>query len=77
VVDLYMDVPDHIESLTSLIQKWVGIVGDIMQDDVQEAMLHFLRYTLGTEDIDRISCMLNVDMTVPYMDDTTVILQVL
>ncbi|KAG1896603.1 phosphatase 2C-like domain-containing protein [Suillus fuscotomentosus] len=57
--------------------KWVGIVGDVVKDDIQEAMLRLLRHALGAEDIDRVSCMLNVDMPVPYMDDTTVILQVL
>ncbi|KAG1896995.1 phosphatase 2C-like domain-containing protein [Suillus fuscotomentosus] len=77
LVDLYMDDPDHVESLTSLVQKWVGIVGDVVKDDIQEAMLRLLRHALGAEDIDSVSCMLNVDMPVPYMDDTTVILQVL
>ncbi|KAG1827944.1 phosphatase 2C-like domain-containing protein, partial [Suillus variegatus] len=77
LVDIYMDDPDHVESLTTLVQKWVGIVGDVVKDDIREAMLHLLRHALGAEDIDRVSCMLNVDMAVPYMDDTTAILQVL
>ncbi|KAG1818844.1 phosphatase 2C-like domain-containing protein [Suillus variegatus] len=77
LVDLYMDDPDHVESLTSLVQKWVGIVGGVAKDDIQEAMLRLLRHALGAEDIDSVSCMLNVDMPVPYMDDTTVILQML
>ncbi|KAG2051788.1 protein serine/threonine phosphatase 2C [Suillus hirtellus] len=77
LVDLYMDDPDHVESLTSLVQKWVGIAGDVVKDDIQEAMLRLLRHALGAEDIDSVSRMLNVDMPVPYMDDTTVILQVL
>ncbi|KAG2048158.1 protein serine/threonine phosphatase 2C [Suillus hirtellus] len=77
LVDLYMDDLDHVESLASLIQKWVGAVGDIVKDNIQEAMLRLLRYALGAEDIDRVSCMLNVDMPVSYMDDTTVTLQVL
>ncbi|KAG1785736.1 phosphatase 2C-like domain-containing protein [Suillus plorans] len=54
LVDLYMDDPDHVESLTSLVQKWVGIVGDVVKDDVQEAMLRLLRHALGAEDIDRV-----------------------
>ncbi|KAG1840517.1 phosphatase 2C-like domain-containing protein [Suillus tomentosus] len=77
LVDLYMDGPDHVESHTSLVQKWVGIVGGVVKDDIQEAMLRLLRHALGAEDIDSVSCMLNVDMPVPYMDDTTVILQML
>ncbi|KAG1840888.1 hypothetical protein C8R48DRAFT_620673 [Suillus tomentosus] len=77
LIDLYMDDPDHVESLASLVQKWVGAVGDVVKDNIQEAMLRLLRYALGAEDIDRVSCMLNVDMPVPYMDDTTVSLQVL
>lgn len=77
LVDLYADNPDRAESLTSLVQKWMGIVGDVVRDDIQEAMLRLFRHALGAEDIDSVSCMLTVDMPVAYMDDTTVILQVL
>lgn len=77
LVDLYVDDPDHVQSLASLVQKWVKIVGDVMRDNIQEVMLCLLRHALGTEDIDNVSCMLNIDMPVPYIDDTTVILQVL
>ncbi|KAG2141435.1 phosphatase 2C-like domain-containing protein [Suillus bovinus] len=75
--DLYADDPNRVESLTSLVQKWVGIVGDVVRDDIQEAMLRLLRHALGAEDIDDVSRMLSVEMPVAYMDDTTVILQVL
>ncbi|KAG1764525.1 phosphatase 2C-like domain-containing protein [Suillus occidentalis] len=77
LVDLYTDNPDRAESLTSLVQKWVGIVGDVVRDDIQEAMLRLFRHALGAEDIDSVSCMLTVEMPVAYMDDTTIILQVL
>lgn len=77
LVDLYTDNPDRAESLASLVQKWVGIVGDVVRDDIQEAMLRLFRHALGAEDIDSVSCMLTVDMPVAYMDDTTIILQVL
>ncbi|KAG1891675.1 uncharacterized protein F5891DRAFT_1211161 [Suillus fuscotomentosus] len=77
LVDVYMDDPDHVESFASLVRKWVEIVGDVVKDDIEGAMLRLLRHALGAEDIDRVSCMLNVDMPVLYMDDTTVILQVL
>ncbi|KAG2340530.1 protein serine/threonine phosphatase 2C [Suillus weaverae] len=77
LVDLYTDDPDRAESLTSLVQKWVGIVGDVVRDDIQEAMMRLIRHALGAEDIASVSCMLTVDMPVAYMDDTTIILQVL
>lgn len=77
LVDLYMDDPNRAESITSLVQKWVEIVGDVVRDDIKEAMLRLLRHALGAEDIDSVSCMLTVDMPVAYMDDTTIVLQVL
>lgn len=77
LVDLYMDDPNRAESITSLVQKWVEIVGDVVRDDIKEAMLRLLRHALGAEDIDSVSCMLTVDMPVAYIDDTTIVLQVL
>lgn len=77
LVDLYTDDPDRAEPLTSLVQKWVEIVGDVVRDDIQEAMLGLLRHALGAEDVDSVSRMLTVDMPVAYMDDTTIVLQVL
>ncbi|KAG1730242.1 phosphatase 2C-like domain-containing protein [Suillus paluster] len=77
LVDLYMDDPDRAESLTSLVQRWVEIVGGVVRNDIQEAMLRLLRHALGAEDIDSVSRMLTVEMPVTYMDDTTIVLQVL
>ena len=69
LMDLHED-----QRLEFLSKKWVSKVGKGYSKE-DNLSLSVLREALGGEDEDRVSCMLTVEMSFRWMDDTTILVQ--